>query len=97
METKKPGPSISAISRPSARPSTCTTWTCIQTCSDQVSAANSSIALRRWPKDWPVDAIRLDAYDGPSGAGSFYKKCGIEKLGHVVYRGVPLVYYEFVL
>ena len=21
---------------------------------------------------WPVDAIRLDAYDGPSGAGPFY-------------------------
>jgi GNAT superfamily N-acetyltransferase len=48
-------------------------------------------------KDWPVDAIRLDAYDGPSGAGPFYKKYGFKKLGHTVYRGVPLAYYEFVL
>lgn len=47
-------------------------------------------------KEWPVDAIRLDAYDGPSGGGPFYKKCGFKKTGHAVYRGVPLVYYELV-
>ena len=47
-------------------------------------------------KEWPVDAIRLDAYDGPSGAGPFYKKCGFSETGRVVYRSVPLVYYEFV-
>lgn len=48
-------------------------------------------------KQWPVDAIRLDAYDGAAGAGPFYKQCGFKKLGHTAYRGVPLVYYEFVL
>jgi ribosomal protein S18 acetylase RimI-like enzyme len=48
-------------------------------------------------KEWTADAIRLDAYDGAAGAGPFYKKCGFKKLGHNVYRGVPLVYYEFVL
>jgi predicted N-acetyltransferase YhbS len=48
-------------------------------------------------KDWPVDAIRLDAYDGASGAAPFYKKCGFKKLGHTVYRGVPIVYFELVL
>ena len=48
-------------------------------------------------KEWPVDAIRLDAYDGPSGGGPFYRKCGFTKLGHAVYRGVPLIYYELVL
>ena len=47
-------------------------------------------------KEWPVDAIRLDAYDGPAGAGPFYRKCGFKKLKHVVYRTVPLVYYELV-
>lgn len=48
-------------------------------------------------KEWPVDAIRLDAYDGPSGGGPFYRKCGFTKLGHAVYRRVPLIYYELVL
>jgi GNAT superfamily N-acetyltransferase len=45
-------------------------------------------------REWPVDAIRLDAYDGPAGAGPFYEKCGFNRLGRTVYRGVPLVYYE---
>jgi GNAT superfamily N-acetyltransferase len=48
-------------------------------------------------REWPVDAIRLDAYDGPSGGGHFYAKCGFRQVGHVVYRRVPLVYFELVL
>ena len=41
-----------------------------------------------------ADAIRLDAYDSPAGAGDFYAKCGFTERGRVVYRGDPLVYYE---
>jgi GNAT superfamily N-acetyltransferase len=48
-------------------------------------------------REWPVDAIRLDAYDGPSGAGPFYRKCGFTEVGHTAYRGVPLVYFECLL
>jgi GNAT superfamily N-acetyltransferase len=48
-------------------------------------------------RDWPVDAIRLDAYDGASGGGPFYKKCGFTEVGRAVYRGVPLVYFEFLV
>jgi GNAT superfamily N-acetyltransferase len=44
--------------------------------------------------DWPADAIRLDAYDAPAGAGEFYAKCGFEERGRVIYRRVPLIYYE---
>ena len=43
---------------------------------------------------WPADAIRLDAYDAPAGAGEFYAKCGFAERGRVMYRKVPLVYYE---
>ena len=46
---------------------------------------------------WPANAIRLDAYDAPAGAGGFYAKCGLEERGHVVYKGNPLVYYELLL
>ncbi len=46
---------------------------------------------------WPADAIRLDAYDGPAGAGGFYAKCGFREMGRVTYRKTPLVYYELVL
>lgn len=46
---------------------------------------------------WPADAIRLDAYDAAAGAGEFYAKCGFQERGRVVYKGNPLVYYEFLL
>jgi ribosomal protein S18 acetylase RimI-like enzyme len=46
---------------------------------------------------WPGDAIRLDAYDSPAGAGDFYVKCGFKERGRAVYRADPLVYYELLL
>jgi GNAT superfamily N-acetyltransferase len=46
---------------------------------------------------WPADAIRLDSYDAPAGAGPFYAKCGYREVGRVLYRGTPLVYFEMVL
>jgi GNAT superfamily N-acetyltransferase len=45
-------------------------------------------------RDWPAGAIRLDAYDHAAGAGDFYSKCGYREVGRVVYRGVPLIYFE---
>jgi GNAT superfamily N-acetyltransferase len=45
---------------------------------------------------WPADAIRLDAYDSPAGAGPFYQKCAFREVGRVRYREVPLIYYEWV-
>jgi GNAT superfamily N-acetyltransferase len=50
---------------------------------------------RRVVLDWPGDAIRLDAYDAAAGAGPFYEKCGFAARGRVVYRGVPLLYFEW--
>lgn len=44
---------------------------------------------------WPAQAIRLDAYDSPAGAGPFYEKCGFREVGRVRYREVPLIYYEW--
>jgi GNAT superfamily N-acetyltransferase len=44
---------------------------------------------------WPADAIRLDAYDAPAGAGPFYAKCGFRNVGRAVYRGCPLLYFEW--
>jgi GNAT superfamily N-acetyltransferase len=52
---------------------------------------------RRLAQAWPGDALRLDAYDHPAGAGAFYEKCGFHEVGRVVYRTVPLIYYELLL
>jgi GNAT superfamily N-acetyltransferase len=46
---------------------------------------------------WPAEAIRLDAYEGPAGAGEFYAKCGFVERGRVSYRSTRLVYYEMML
>jgi GNAT superfamily N-acetyltransferase len=46
---------------------------------------------------WPADAIRLDAFDAPAGAGPFYAKCGFRKVAHVTYKKDPLLYFEIVL
>lgn len=43
---------------------------------------------------WPAEAIRLDAYDAPAGAGPFYATCGYREVGRGAYRGVPLIYFE---
>jgi len=48
----------------------------------------------RIAKSWPADAICLDAYNLPGGAGEFYAKCGYREMGRVTYRGAPLIYYE---
>jgi ribosomal protein S18 acetylase RimI-like enzyme len=52
---------------------------------------------KRIARDWPGDAIRLDAYDTAAGAGEFYAKCGFREVGHAIYRLTPLIYYELLL
>jgi len=44
-----------------------------------------------------ADAIRLDAYDAPAGAGGFYARCGCTEMGRVIYRNAPLIYYEMLI
>lgn len=51
----------------------------------------------RIAREWPADAIRLDAYDAEAGAGAFYAKCGYREVGRAIYRKTPLIYYELKL
>ena len=46
---------------------------------------------------FPSQAIRLDAYDAPAGAGGFYARLGFREVGRVTYRTVPLIYFELLL
>jgi len=47
--------------------------------------------------EWPVDALRLDAYDAPAGAGDFYRKAGFTECHRGDYNGTPLVYFEYLV
>ena len=51
-------------------------------------------AAKKIAKAWPAQAIFLDAYDAPAGAGEFYRKCGFREVGRASYRGAPLIYFE---
>ena len=51
----------------------------------------------RIAKNWPSDAIRLDAWDAEAGAGAFYEKCGFREVGRATYRNTPLIYFELLL
>jgi len=53
--------------------------------------------IRKIARRWPADAIRLDAYDAPAGAGPFYGKCGFEDVGRATFRDCPLAYFEMLL
>ena len=48
----------------------------------------------RVAREFPANAIRLDAYDADAGAGEFYRRCGYRPAGKKTYRSVPLVYFE---
>ncbi|HEY8897992.1 MAG TPA: GNAT family N-acetyltransferase [Niastella sp.] len=43
------------------------------------------------------DSIRLDAYEGIAGACGFYEKCGFTEMGHIEYKKVPHVYFEWLV
>jgi len=48
-------------------------------------------------RNWPSNAIRLDAWDSAAGAGPFYTRCGFREAGRATYRKMPLVYFELIL
>ena len=48
-------------------------------------------------REWPSDAIRLDAYDAKAGAGDFYAKCGFREVGRAKYKEVALRYFEQII
>ncbi len=48
-------------------------------------------------RTWPANAIRLDAFSAPAGAGPFYARCGYRETARVVYRKDPLIYFELLL
>jgi len=55
---------------------------------------NEAVKIAR---EWPTDAIRLDAFDADAGAGEFYAKCGFREVGKATYREVPLRYFEIIV
>jgi GNAT superfamily N-acetyltransferase len=49
---------------------------------------------RRKARELRGDALRLDSYDAPAGAGEFYRKCGFREVWRSEYNGTPLIWFE---
>ena len=94
LATKKPWAIDRSYFTPCARPIHLTDMAVAPAVQGRGIGARCLDQARRIVAEWPADAIRLDAYDAPAGAGDFYRKCGFRETGRVVYRGVPLVYFE---
>ena len=97
LATKKPWAIDATYFTPVKRPLYVTGMTVSVAAQGQGLGRRAMEDARRVAKTWPADAIRLDAYDATAGAGAFYERCGFTERGRVVYKGVPLVYYETLL
>ena len=97
LSTRKPWAIDKSYFSPAARPLYLTSMAIDPKLQRQGIGRRCMAEARRAAKRWPADAIRLDAYDSPAGAGGFYAKCGFQEVGRVRYRGNPLVYYEMPL
>jgi GNAT superfamily N-acetyltransferase len=53
--------------------------------------------MERLAQQAGLQAVRLDAYQGPAGAGAFYRKCGYAMVHTGDMRGVGLEYFEKLL
>ncbi len=97
LQTKKPWAIDVAHFTPVARPLYLTGMAVLVGTQRQGLGRAALADAHRIAEAWPAEAIRLDAYDSPAGAGGFYARCGYAERGRVRYRGNPLVYYERLL
>ena len=49
---------------------------------------------RRVARELGGEALRLDSYAGPAGAGEFYRKCGFREVRRGDYNGTALIWFE---
>ena len=53
--------------------------------------------VKRIAVELKADAIRLDSYDAPAGAGGFYRACGFREIARQPYHGTPLIFFELLV
>jgi GNAT superfamily N-acetyltransferase len=97
LATKKPWAIDRSYFTDSKRPIYLTNMAVLPDCQRQGVGRNCLEHAIERVRQWPGDAIRLDAYDAEAGAGPFYQKCGFREVGRAVYRTTPLIYYELLL
>jgi GNAT superfamily N-acetyltransferase len=52
-------------------------------------------AAKAKARTWPAQALWLDAYDHPAGAGAFYRACGFREVGPGSHGELQLIFFEW--
>jgi GNAT superfamily N-acetyltransferase len=94
LTTKKPWAIDTSYFSPCARPIYLVAMAVAPTRQRQGIGRTFLEAAEEFARQWPADAIRLDAFDSKAGAGGFYARCGWMEVGRAVYRKTPLIYFE---
>lgn len=94
LATKKPWAIDRSYFTPCARPLYLTAMAVLPALQHQGIGRQLLVHAREITQKFPAQAIYLDAYDAVAGAGEFYRACGFRETGRVVYRNVPLIYFE---
>ena len=97
ITTRKPWSIDVKNFRASAKPLYCGRWRWTRLKQRKGVGRQCIAEVRRIAADMGRDAIRLDAFNCPAGAGEFYRKCGFTEAARVVYKGVPHIDFEMLL
>jgi len=97
LGTRKPWAIDRTYFTPCTRPIYLTSMAVVPALQRQGIGRACLVDAARIAREWPGDAIRLDAFDDDAGAGEFYRRCGYREVGRASYRGVPLIYFELTL
>ncbi len=97
LQTKKPWAIDTRYFSPCSRPLYLVGMAVTPTMQRQGLGRKCLEAATRAARDWPADAVRLDAFDAEAGAGGFYARCGWTEVGRASYRNTPHIYYEYLL
>jgi GNAT superfamily N-acetyltransferase len=97
LATKKPWAIDRSYFTPCARPLYLTAMAVAPECQRQGIGRACLAHAVELARDWPADAVCLDAYDAVAGAGEFYRKCGFQEVGRASFRDVPLLYFEHMI
>lgn len=94
LSAKNPWMGDSTFFTPCSRPVYLTSMAVLPACQRQGIGRQFLEEATLFAARWPADAIRLDSYDAPAGAGGFYARCGFREVRRGDYFGMPLIWFE---
>jgi GNAT superfamily N-acetyltransferase len=94
LATKNPWIGDTTFFTPSERPIFLTSMAVLPRRQRQGIGRRLLFEARKVAAEMGGKVLRLDSYQGPAGAGDFYRKCGFREVHRGDYNGTPLIWFE---